>query len=107
MPSLLPNACSEFNTHVPFCGLRSGQLFWSLSSKTGQLVLPSLFLLKKCIYAYIYTHKFSLQGDKVYSGFREDGDDYEHGNLKWVHLTIDLQPSWVLAQYQIEEWGCF
>jgi len=25
---------------------------------------------------------FSLQGDKVSSGFREDDDNYEHGNFK-------------------------
>lgn len=26
MLSRFPNACSEFNAQVPFCGLRSGQL---------------------------------------------------------------------------------
>lgn len=54
MPSILPNTHSEFNTQVSFWGLRSGQLLWSLSSETGLLVPPSLFLLKKCVYAHIY-----------------------------------------------------
>ena len=54
MLSLLPNTHSELNAQVSFCGLRSGQLLWWLSSKTGLLVPPSLFLLKKCVDAHIY-----------------------------------------------------
>lgn len=56
---IVPPTCSEFNAHVPFHGLRSRQLLWSLSSAAALLVPPSSFLLEKCDHTCLYD--FSLQ----------------------------------------------